>query len=127
MAAHIQAPQIADHENNLFVATEILAQLGGNHFLTMTGCKGLLGCAGGTKDQPNPWLRMELAEEVKGGHQRLLITLMPNDLYKADFYTPRVINDEYEIKENWLHFSHVYGEDLQELFTEHTGFLTSLF
>lgn len=126
MAAQPQAPQIAHQENKLFVAAEILAQLGGKRFLLMTGSHGLVGCAGGTTEQPNPWLRMELGAGVKEDRQRLLITLMPNDLYDVDFYTPRVINDEYEIKEKWLHFTHVYGEDLQGLFTEHTGFLTSL-
>lgn len=126
MAALNTAPQITDQANNLFVAQTILEQLGGKHFLLMTGSHGLLGCAGGTKDQPNPWLRMELGEGVKEDRQRMLVTLMPNDLYDVDFYTPRVVNDEYEVKESWLHFTHVYAEDLQELFTEHTGFYTSM-
>lgn len=115
---------IADEAAPLFVANTILKQLGGKRFLRLSGSYDLLGCAGGTQQQPDPWLRMQLAKRAQQGRQRLLISLMPNDLYRLDFYTPRRVSDTLEVKDDWVHYTHAYGDQLRDLFTSVTGLPT---
>ena len=121
MIAPAQPQLIADEAEPLFVANTILKQLGGERFLRASGSYELLGCAGGTKPQPNPWLRMQLDKRAHEGRQRLLISLMPNDLYRLDFYTPRLVNATLEVKDDWVHYTHAYAEHLRDLFASVTG------
>ena len=104
-------------------AYTILVQLGGRRFLAMTGSHRLLQ-AGRSAHNPNPWLRMDLAEN-QGQANRLKITYMPNDLYKMEFYHMRLAGAD-PIVTHEQTFEDVYYDSLQEIFTRVTGLLTSL-
>lgn len=111
-------------KNIKFVASEILKQLGNNKFLAMTGAKDLLS------DENS--LRMTLPKNQSKAN-RLKITLNDSDLYDIEFtkYTPSKMNlktftfTEEKVKVIKT-FEGVFADQLQEIFTEVTGFYTSL-
>ena len=96
-------------QQRLDVAKTILAQLGGARFITMTGAKDLLAIDSGLQ------IRVT-ARKVN----RVTITLR-NDLYDMQFLGVRGFNvtDVAQVKG-------VYADQLQALFTEHTGLDTKL-
>jgi len=101
---------------NIEVASTILNQLGGNHFVTMTGSKQFV--AG------DNFLQMKLARN-KSGANRLKIELTWMDLYKMTF--SRITNRKGEfIINDLIEIDGIYCDKLQEVFTEHTGLYTRL-
>lgn len=107
------------------VANTILNQLGGNQFLTMTGCKNLLGLENG--------LQMRIPKNGSKANF-LKITLEADDTYKMEFR--KRIAGHLNIKTyDWIEdkdeeinvFDGVYCDMLQDLFTEVTKMYTKLF
>jgi hypothetical protein len=107
------------------VYKEILNQLGGNKFLTMTGSKNLLY----SSENPN-WLSMHLIRN-KIGAKYLKIKLTSMDLYTLTFSTSKKVLDKsigikvdthviLKVVEN------VYFDMLQNIFTNVTGLNTHL-
>lgn len=99
-------------ENKNQVAETILNQLGGNKFIAMTGAKDLAA--------DSNLLQFRIGKN-KGGYKGVKIELDNMDLYKVTFWK---MNRKYEVCCNIFHG--IYGDQLQELFTEHTGLNTSL-
>lgn len=94
------------------IAQTILAQLGGNRFLAMTGVKQLCALGNG--------LQFTLPRGDKNKANRVLIRLA-DDLYTVKFYSLRGVN----VTERG-EFEMIYGDRLAALFTEQTGFDTHL-
>lgn len=94
-------------------ADTILAQLGGNRFLAMTGAKHLV--AG-----PD-FLQFAIGRGATNKANKVKITLSGSDLYDLSFYSIRGTN----IKDCGS-VTMVYGDRLAEVFTEQTGFDTHL-
>lgn len=97
------------------VAHEILAQLGGNKFLAMTGAKNLID--GGN------YLTMTLPRAANG-IKYVRVTLNSMDLYDVEFF--KMKKKEFETVTIALE-ENVYGDMLQKTFTEHTQLHTKLF
>ncbi|MCL2513606.1 MAG: hypothetical protein FWF08_06865 [Oscillospiraceae bacterium] len=106
------------------IAKTILAQLGGNRFIAMTGSKDFMA-DGNT-------LHMTLMKN-KSAANRLDITLTADDLYDMRFfqYVPGRLNQTTlewksekitEVKK----YSGVFDDMLRDIFTEVTGMKTSL-
>lgn len=97
-----------------FIAQEILRQLGGHRFISMTGCREIMCLDSSIKMrlQPN-----------KSKANYLLIKLMPNDTYTMQFF--RFISSSFTIK-IIEEITGVYSENLQDVFTDKTGFLTRM-
>ena len=91
------------------IAQTILAQLGGNRFLAMTGAKQLCDLGDG--------LQFTLP---RGAKNKVCIRLV-DDLYRVAFYSIRGVN----VTERG-EFERIYGDRLAALFTEQTGFDTHL-
>jgi hypothetical protein len=103
-------------------AAIILEQLGGRHFLMMTGAHNLFP-AGVTEHNPRPWLRMDLHSN-QANVNRLKITLIMDE-YKMDFYHQELVNLTPVITNQQI-FERVQGEDLARIFREVTGYETRL-
>jgi hypothetical protein len=101
---------------SLEVPTTILAQLGGNRFLVMTGARNLLGSENS--------LTFQLPGNLtKAKINKCVITLTPLDLYTVEFYRVDARKGEFhKVSEA----TEVYADNLQEVFTEHTGLYTHL-
>lgn len=112
------------------IADTILNQLGGNHFIVMTGAKNFVW------DDKNHTLRMTLPKNGSKAN-RLWITLNWDDTYTMDFFkytaaklkidhkagTAKMIDEKKtEVKK----YEHIYCDQLQELFTEVTKMYTHL-
>lgn len=93
-------------------AQTILAQLGGNRFLAMTGAKLLCDLGDG--------LAFNLPRGAKNKANKVCIRLA-GDLYRVAFYSIRgtTVAEHGE-------FEMIYGDRLAALFTEQTGFDTHL-
>ena len=109
----------------------IIQQLGGNHFIAMTGTKDFI------MDTEKDTLRMSLTRNASKAN-RLYITYNPDDTYTMRFFrytAPRFKIDhkkqtftQYPEKITEVRtFEHIYCDQLQELFTEVTGMYTRLF
>lgn len=98
------------------VAKTILEQLGGNKFIVMTGAKKFVG-------SPNSLtFRLPGARGFcKDNINSVQVTLDPNDTYTVAF--ARVRGSDIKVISM---VRDVYCEQLQEIFTEQTGLLTSL-
>lgn len=95
--------------SDVTVAKTILAQLGGQRFLAMTGAKFLLAHASALSFQlPSHF--------AKNGINRVRIDLTPQDLYDVTFSRVRGIKIFYQSKVEGL-----YCDQLREVFTEVTG------
>lgn len=68
---------------DLTVAKTILAQLGGNKFVVMTGARNI---AGSEQDKS---LSFKLPMKTKNQCNYVRITLTPNDLYRVEFFSLR--------------------------------------
>lgn len=99
---------------------QLLAQLGGNKFLAMTGAKDLV------TDEKNNSLTMSLPKNESRAN-RLIITLQDDDLYTVKFFnltTKR--GSSVPVSKQKASFNNVAADQLQELFTTITGLSTSL-
>lgn len=104
--------------NTKEVANEILSQLGGNRFITMTGSKYFIY---GENKEHEPYLKMQLTRN-KLKARYLIITLNRMDLYDMKFTTVDKIKNMIILKE----YNNVYNDILQSVFTEATGLYTHL-
>ncbi|QOX80901.1 hypothetical protein FY034_18035 (plasmid) [Trichlorobacter lovleyi] len=104
-----------DARSVLTVANTILQQLGGNRFKIMTGAKDFIG------DETSLMFRIPRA---KDGINKVRVTLdLAIDLYSVEFM--RVNFKKYTFET--VHTSNqVYFDDLERVFTEHTGLYTRL-
>ena len=103
----------------------ILAQLGGNKFLAMTGAKDLVG-DGNT-------LRMSLPRNMSKAN-RMYVTLNDKDLYDMRFFRRSGGNLS---KKTWTFspirednekvYRDIYADQMCEIFEMHTGMRTRLF
>lgn len=99
--------------SDLEVAETILLQLGGKRFSTMTGARNFVG------DKTSLSFRLPRA---KDGVNSVKITLyLALDLYTMEFY--RIRGHAFTTVET---VNQVFAEDLQKVFTEHTGLYTHL-
>lgn len=97
---------------DMSVSTEILRQLGGYRFNAMTGASNFVGDTNS--------LTFKIGKNAKKvTHVR--ITLSPTDLYDVEFLRIRKLEIELISKANGVFF-----DQLQKIFTEHTGMDTSL-
>ena len=93
---------------------QLLQQLGGNKFIAMTGAKNL------AFDKAKNTLHMKIGRNAKGVNH-LRIKLTGADLYDMEFLQVRAGNVKVKAKEKG-----VYNDQLQKMFTKHTGMYTSL-
>lgn len=101
------------------VYQQILQQLGGSKFLTMTGASKLI--QGYERiDDSLPFLAFRLPKASKGINQ-VKIVLMPSDTYIMKFFKSR--REDYTLVSQ---IDNVYAEQLQDIFTQQTGLLTHL-
>ena len=96
------------------IALEILRQLGGNKFLAMTGARNL------AYDEYS--LQMQLPRN-RSGAKYLKIELLASDTYRMTFRKQNKKNFTFPIV---AEYSDVYNDQLQDIFTEVTGFDTHL-
>ena len=96
------------------IAQTILAQLGQSKFLTMTGAHHLGATERGLQFRVSGRLTRDNINFVR-------IELDANDTYRVEF--GRVFRSNYTVKHT---VEGVYGDDLQRVFTTHTGLETSL-
>jgi hypothetical protein len=92
---------------------EVLMQLGGNKFIAMTGAKNFAHSS--TENY------MQFRIPTANGINHIKITLNSKDLYDIDFGKQSGIN--YKVVKS---VNDVYGDSLQEVFTEETGLRTRL-
>ena len=100
------------------VSATILAQLGGNKFIVMTGSKNFVY---GTNNSGNDYITMQLTTN-KAKAKFLQITLLPSDTYHMEFIK---IDRELNRKVVANHEG-VYCDMLQDIFTQTTGLYTRL-
>ena len=98
---------------NQDIAQTILAQLGGNRFVAMTGARNLMAIESG--------LTMKLGKGAHDGITHLTITLDADDSYTLEFQKVRGT----KVAEITKHVG-VYADMLTDVFYNATGFLTSL-
>jgi hypothetical protein len=113
---------MAASQTNMTVANTILAQLGGNRFIAMTGAKDLLGS--------DNYLIFSIGSNPSKAN-KVKITLMPSDTYKMEFYyysTPKMTKAGEIIGGLILiaNFNDVYADNLRDIFTSVTKMHTSL-
>lgn len=103
--------------NNNQTINTIITQLGGNRFFAMTGSKPLY------KDvnTDNPLIALKLTRNAAKATHMTITYMSGMDLYKMEFSKCR--KSEIEIVKT---FDGIYGDQLQEIFTDVTGLYTSL-
>jgi len=100
---------------DMTVARTILAQLGGNRFIAMTGAKNLVG--------GDNSLHMDIGRGTKNKATKMKIELDPSDTYTMTFYKWNA-RDMSLVKLEEI--AGVYCDMLQEIFTDRTGFYTKM-
>lgn len=100
---------------NMKVGEVIFDQLGGNRFIAMTGAKNFI------YDSENQRLSFRLGRGAKQGINYVRVTLTGRDTYDIEFSKLRGLN--YKIL---TVVEDVYLSELRSVFTEYTGFYTSL-
>jgi hypothetical protein len=105
---------------NIDIATTILAQLGGSHFVSMTGARALTACDSG--------LRLKLPGNMTRERINWMeVRLEPSDTYTVTFASERRPRGKAWAERKVMHtFEDVYCDQLRDLFEEVTGLLTSL-
>ena len=99
------------------VANTILEQLGGRRFRVMTGAKDFVG------GENSLMFRLPSTPHfVKDGINKVRITLEPSDTYKIEFFKIRGVKFKTVAETRDIYF-----DQLQEVFTRHTGLTTRLF
>ena len=113
------------------ISMTILQQLGGRHFLVMTGSKNLVY---GTSEDHQDFLRMTLHKNASKANRLTIYYNAGTDEYNMIFEKitlPRWLPKQYkysEYKQETVRaFNGVYFDQLQEFFTETTGLYTRLF
>lgn len=98
------------------VAT-ILAQLGGNRFIAMTGARMFTG----SEENNTPRLTFRLPRKALSGINCVTVRLDPNDTYTVIFLsiTGLKVREVAEV-------DGVYWDQLRRVFTDRTGLETSL-
>jgi hypothetical protein len=97
-----------------FQAGEVLRQLGGNRFIAMTGAKDFV------KDDKEQMIGFKIGRNAKNvSHVRIKLNSM--DTYDVEFLSIR--NGNVTVKSK---VDGIYNDQLQEVFTEHTGMYTHL-
>jgi hypothetical protein len=99
----------------LDIADTILAQLGGNRFIAMTGARNLAA------DEDSLTFRLP-ARFAKSGITHVRVTLTHADLYHMEFLKVRGTAAPVTVSE----FAGVYNDQLRAIFTKQTGLETSL-
>ena len=99
------------------VPNTILAQLGGNRFVVMTGARNLIG----GKD----YLGMALPTARHDGKRvtHVRVTLDPSDTYTVEALS---LNPRSRVTKTIVTVSGVYCDNLQAVFTDLTGLATHL-
>jgi hypothetical protein len=109
-------------EEKMFIANEILKQLGGHKFVVMTGAKDIYALDSG--------VQMRLPGGggfCRNGINKVRITLNSLDLYGVEFLKVRKVRGSYELGiEGIKAFYGVYGDMLQAIFKQETGLNTHL-
>lgn len=102
----------------LLLAKRILAQLGGNRFIVMTGAKHFLGD------------KLSLSFKIGGNCKRVnyvkIVYDESRDLYNMGFYYASVSKKSGPQKKEIAAYNGIFFDQLQELFTEATGMDTHL-
>ena len=101
---------------DMTISNTILTQLGGNRFLAMTGAKNLT-----TSGKDLNFKIMRNSEKIT----HVIIRLNDKDLYDIDFLNIRMTKTDIRRTIKNVAFD-VYAEDLQRVFTAHTGLDTHL-
>ena len=102
------------YDNSGFSAKEVLNQLGGNKFVAMTGAKNFV------KDDSKRMIAFKIGKNCKGVNY-VRITLNSMDTYDMEFISVR--GGKLTVKSE---ANNIYNDQLQEVFTEHTGLYTRL-
>lgn len=113
------------------ISMTILQQLGGRHFLVMTGSKNLVY---GTDDNYRDFLRMSLHKNASKANRLTICYDAGMDAYIMIFervvrpkWCPKQRKYSDPVYEIIKKYTEVYFDQLQEFFTETTGLLTRLF
>lgn len=99
---------------NEWKAEDVLRQLGGRKFMVMTGAKGFV------RDDKQRQIMFKIPK-AKSGINYIRITLTSMDLYDIEFMSFRGTKLKTVATERG-----VYNDQLQSIFTKHTGLNTSL-
>ena len=97
------------------IAMEILNQLGGNRFVAMTGAKNFV------YSEKKPELTFQIGSGAKNRIKYVKITLNSMDLYDVEFF--KIFSNDIKTVAT---VNGIYNDQLQEVFTRHTGFYTHL-
>ena len=108
-------PQTEEEPINEWKAEEVLQQLGGRRFMAMTGAKNFV------KNDPKKQITFKIGGGAKGGINYVRITLTSMDLYNIEFLKARGTDLKVVASEKG-----VYNDQLQQMFTKHTGMHTRL-
>lgn len=103
------------------IAQTILAQLGGNRFIAMTGAKNFCSHGEAREFHKRGGLSFKIGSGAKDGITHVRIFLMSNDTYTVEFLRIRGASCK-TVSEHAM----VYADNLRALFTERTGFEVSL-
>jgi hypothetical protein len=108
-------PQTEEEPINEWKAEEVLQQLGGRKFIAMTGAKNF------AKNDPKKQITFKIGGGAKGGINYVRITLTSMDLYNIEFLKARGTDLKVVAMEKG-----VYNDQLQQMFTKHTGMNTKM-
>lgn len=97
------------------IAKTILAQLGGNHFLAMTGARNLVALHNG--------LQFDLPPGAINKARKVQIVLSPSDTYTVAFYKWNARKLSLKLIDT---VNAVYADNLTTVFTGRTGLDTHL-
>ena len=100
---------------NEWRAEEVLQQLGGRKFIAMTGAKNFV------KNDPKKQIVFKIGGGAKNGINYVRVTLTSMDLYNMEFLKARGTELKVVASEKG-----VYNDQLQQMFTKHTGMNTKL-
>jgi hypothetical protein len=108
-------PQTEEEPLNEWKAEEVLQQLGGRKFIAMTGAKNFV------KNDPKKQIVFKIGGGAKNGINYVRVTLTSMDLYNMEFLKARGTDLKVVASEKG-----VYNDQLQQMFTKHTGMNTKL-
>ena len=101
------------------IAKTILQQIGGNHFIVMTGSKKFVDLGKG--------LRMSLSKNKTSANRLDIILDEGTDTYQMRFYRQALSKKTFEVKLTEIaQYEDVYCDMLEEIFTSVTGLYTRL-
>ena len=100
-------------QEKLQIAKTILSQLGGNRFVAMTGAKSF----GYDSKGSSVSLQFRIGRNAKQVNIVKINYIRGKDLYEMEFYKGTKLLKK---------VSNIYADQLQKMFTKHTGMYTSL-